>query len=277
MNHAEFRQYFYQSLTQYYMQSELMEIYHWCVEEIHGFTRVSAYMHNTDPLSEEALDLWKEVITRLRNHEPVQYIFQKAFFRDLVLSVNPSVLIPRPETEELVQLVLDRETDQNLAVLDIGSGSGCIPLSLKQERPTWQVSGVDVSEDALNVARNNAEQLGIDVSFELMNVLDSESLNGEFDVIVSNPPYIPQTLLAGMDENVKKHEPHLALFVPDNKPFLFFEKITELALNAGAKSIYFETHATEMTGLKASLATIWKGEITSHFDLSGKERFLSLN
>lgn len=277
MNHAEFRQYFYQSLTQYYMQSELMEIYHWCVQEIHGFTRVSAYVHNHDLVSEEKLIQWKSVIQRLRNHEPVQYIFGKAVFRDLEISVNPSVLIPRPETEELVQLVLDHETKSELKVLDIGSGSGCIPLSLKQERPTWQVSGVDVSEEALNMARKNAEQLGIDVSFDLMNVLESESLNGEFDVIVSNPPYIPQTLLAGMDENVKKHEPHLALFVADSKPFVFFEKITELAVRNAVKSIYFETHATEMKELKEVLARLWKGEITSHFDLSGKERFLKLS
>jgi release factor glutamine methyltransferase len=276
MNHAEFRQYFYQSLTAHYLQSELMEIYHWCMEEIHGFTRVSAYLHNDDAVSEDALSQWKEVITRLKNNEPVQYIFQKAFFRDLVLSVNPSVLIPRPETEELVQLVLDHEGQDKIKVLDIGTGSGCIPLSLKHERAKWQVSGVDVSEQALEVARRNATQLGFEVNFELMNVLEIENLEGKVDVIVSNPPYIPQTLLAGMDENVKKHEPHLALFVPDTKPFLFFEKVTELAINAGAKSIYFETHATEMNALKAALATIWKSEITSHFDLSGKERFLRL-
>jgi release factor glutamine methyltransferase len=277
MNHSQFRQYFYQSLTQYYSQSELMEIYHWCVEELHGWNRSTAYAHNTQLLSETEMNAWKKVIERLKTHEPVQYIFEHAYFRNLELKVTPATLIPRPETEELVQLVLDFETEENLRVMDIGSGSGCIPLSLKQERPSWNVSGMDISEDALAIAIQNANAMNLDIRFTLFDALQPDAVLPACDVVVSNPPYIPQHLLENMDENVKKHEPYLALFVPDEKPFLFFEAITQGAIKAGARSVYFETHATEMTELKTALSAIWKGKIASHFDLSGKERFLRLS
>lgn len=276
MNHAQFRQFFYQSLTQYYSQSELMELYHWCMEELHGWNRAAIYAHSHETLSDAQLEAWKPVIQCLRQFEPVQYVFGKAYFRDLVLHVNAATLIPRPETEELVQLVLDFEKAENLSVIDIGTGSGCIPLSLKHERPTWNVKGFDVSDKALEVAAQNAANLKLEVDFQLLNALDEATDFPSCDIVVSNPPYIPQSVASTMEKNVLEHEPHLALFVADNDPFVFFKAIAEKAKAAGAKAVYFETHATEMPELVAVLASIWSGQISTHFDLSGKERFVRL-
>lgn len=276
MNHSELRQFFYQSLTEAYHQGELMPIYHWCMQEIHGWSRAEVYLHNYDELSESELNQWKAIIPRLRKHEPVQYIFNKAFFRDLELYVNPRVLIPRPETEELVGFVLEHHNEPRLRVLDIGTGSGCIPLAIKQERPYWDVSACDVSEDALVIAKQNSKALKLEVNF-----FQFDALNGEYpteigkpDIIISNPPYIPSKRKTEMDANVIDHEPVLALFVPDEEPFLFFTRITELAIDLEVKEVWFETEARDIPQLLEALSERWKGRIETLRDMAGKERFV---
>ena len=276
MTHAELRQSFYQALTSTYLQGELLSLYHWCAEEIEGWSKTQAYLQNDNQVSNESLERWKEVIARLQANEPVQYIFNKAHFGDLELYVDYNVLIPRPETEELVMLLLENETTSALSVLDIGTGSGCIPLALKQKRKEWEVSACDISEAALGVAKRNAADLGLEVDFLTADILSDTVQLPSADVYISNPPYIPEKAKADMHSNVMDHEPHLALFAPAEDPLAFYKRIAVLAVNNGVKSVYFETHATDMEIFKNEMAQIWKGTITVRKDMAGKERFVIL-
>ncbi len=279
MLHREFRQFFYQSLTEHYLQGELMALYHWCMEEIHGWNRSVAYLHNDEALDAVHLKRWEDAIKRLQQKEPVQYIFNKAHFRELELFVDTNVLVPRPETEELVELVLQRESQNAARVLDIGTGSGCIALALKSERPDLEVKACDVSEEALSIAERNAKALDLNVHFFQMDVGDPEqgSQVQNTDIIVSNPPYIQESSKGAMESNVLDFEPHLALFAPENDPFFFFRAITRLGNDAGVRSVYFETEAVDTPELVADLKTEWEGSISVEKDLQGKERFLVLS
>ncbi len=276
MTHSELRQSFYQALTSTYLQGELLSLYHWCVEEIEGWSKSQAYLQNDTAVSAESYERWKQVITRLKANEPVQYIFNKANFGDLELYVDSNVLIPRPETEELVMLLLENENENNLRVLDIGTGSGCIPLALKQKRKEWEVSACDISETALGVAKRNSLDLGLNIEFFTADIISAKVQLPLADVYISNPPYIPEIAKADMHSNVMDHEPHLALFAPAEDPLAFYKRIALMALKNSAKSVYFETHATNMELFKNEMAQIWKGTITVRKDMVGKERFVIL-
>jgi len=276
MTHAELRQTFYQALTSTYLQGELLSLYHWCVEELEGWSKTQAYLKNDNQVSDESLRRWKEVITRLQASEPVQYIFNKAHFGDLELFVDPSVLIPRPETEELVMLLIENEEEANLSVLDIGTGSGCIPLAIKNQRKGWEVSGCDISDKALDVAQRNADMLKIDLHFFIADALDSETHLPKADVYISNPPYIPEKARSEMEVNVLSHEPHLALFAPPSDPLAFYKTITTMAVNNSVKRVYLKTHATDMKAFISEMTKIWSGEVVVKKDMAGKERFVIL-
>ena len=276
MNHAELRQWFYSQLTAFYAQGELQSIYHWCIAELEGWNRAEAYMHNADLVAESELNRWKETTERLKKHEPIQYIFGKAQFMELELYVNATVLIPRPETEELVQLVFDHESSDVLKVLDIGTGSGCIPLALKAGRPDWRISACDISLEALEIASKNAKALNLDIDLFHADIRE-EPEQVDFDVIVSNPPYIPVDLAESLEANVLDYEPHIALFSPAHDPFYFFKRIAEIAEKAGVSKVYFETHATDIEALLSILSGVWQGEIAAKKDLSGKDRFVVLS
>ncbi len=174
---------------------------------------------------------------RLLRGEPVQYVVGFAWFYGLKFKVNNSVLIPRPETEELVEWVLEttktfQKTQKNVKILDIGTGSGCIPVTLKVKNPDLEVSAVDISESALITASRNAYRHGAEVDFKRIDILDTSAWAdlGNFDIIVSNPPYIPQAEKALMEGNVLDFEPHLALFVDNDDALIFYEKIADFAL-----------------------------------------------
>lgn len=276
MDHSSPRQWFYRELSEYYLQGELQSLYHWCVAEIHGWSRTEAYLKNEEAVSEEDRSQWESVVQRLKNSEPIQYIFNKVHFHGLKLYVDDRVLIPRPETEELVDIILSKHDQSSLRVLDIGTGSGAIALALKNVRPDWQVHAVDVSQDALHVAMKNAAELELDVKFNNMNILEQDLIDA-FDLIVSNPPYIPESLSNTLDKRVVEFEPNLALFSPEADPFIFFKRIASLAQDAGVKDVYFETHAEQTELLKDALSQIWKGEMRGLKDLSSKERFLHLS
>jgi release factor glutamine methyltransferase len=274
MTHAQLQQWFYAQLTETYDRGELESMYHWCVEEIEGWSRAAVHLHTDAEVINESR--WKDVVDRLQKSEPIQYVFGTAIFVGLELEVDSSVLIPRPETEELVAMILDREKDETLSIVDIGTGSGCIPLALKSARNKWTVSGCDISAEALNVAERNAAKLGVGVDFKEVDVTGDWPYES-IDIIVSNPPYIPEDLSASLDKNVLEYEPHIALFSPENDPIYFFKRITEVAAGAGVKRVYFETHATDMGDLVSRLAEIWNGEIQIHQDMGGKDRFLVLS
>ncbi len=183
------------------------------------------------PEEEERL---QTAVTRLQEGEPLQYITGRADFFGLALHVTPAVLIPRPETEELVEWVLEyrRAFPSEPVLLDIGTGSGCIPLALKDRWPQAQVYGLDVSEAALAVAKSNAENLELSVDWLLANILNKEEWLSlpAVHILISNPPYIPHSEANLMPESVKRHEPDLALFVENDEPLIFYEKIMQLAL-----------------------------------------------
>ena len=170
-------------------------------------------------------------LSRLNTQEPIQHITGHSFFMDLELKVSPSVLIPRPETEELVDWIIkdmDKEA-QNVAILDIGTGSGCIAIALAKEYGKAQVSAWDVSDKALVIARENATKNNVKIDFSKKNILTTYKINALFDVIVSNPPYVRELEKKEIQKNVKEFEPALALFVTDHKPLLFYERIGEFA------------------------------------------------
>ncbi|MCO6478737.1 MAG: peptide chain release factor N(5)-glutamine methyltransferase [Phaeodactylibacter sp.] len=236
---------------------------------IHNFNR-------KDTLSPEQQTRLLAITTRLLAHEPVQYIIGMADFYGLRLKVDPHVLIPRPETEELVLWMLETLERMPLKVLDIGTGSGCIPVALKKERPEWEAWAVDISREALELARENARLNGVEVYFLKLDILDETQWArlARFDAIVSNPPYIPEREASIVPENVRSYEPHRALFVGDEDPLVFYREITLFAsrrltpggwlffeaneFNAGEVLKIFENQGFEDMELKE--------------DLSGKER-----
>lgn len=176
------------------------------------------------PLREELASLTAEI----RDRRPAQYIAGYAFFRNMKFAVREGVLIPRPETEELVGFIeAEHRAEEGLRVLDIGTGSGCIAVSLALALPRSRVTGIDVSDTALATASENARRLGAEVRFERFDILDDDGLQGPYDIVVSNPPYVTRSERAQMPPNVLRHEPHRALFVPDDDPLLFYRAIAE--------------------------------------------------
>lgn len=219
------------------------------LEEVAGMSRSQALMGDDSPLRDELL----RMAERIAQGEPVQYVVGKAEFCGLTFHVEPGVLIPRPETEELVEAVeLPNSTCQTSRpprIVDIGTGSGCIAISLSKRFPDAVVEGWDISDDALRIATGNAALLEADIRFHKIDVLTispAEVLaladGTPIDVIVSNPPYICNKEKADMENNVLDHEPHLALFVPDEDPLLFYRKIATLGTHvlASGGKLYFE-------------------------------------
>jgi release factor glutamine methyltransferase len=181
--------------------------------------------------------------TQLLAHHPIQYVLGEADFYLLKFKVNSNVLIPRPETEELVYLIIQEQKNKPVNILDIGTGSGCIAIALKKNLPLAQLIAIDISNEALALAEKNATSNRVEVTFYKADALNLQSSNWpQFDVIVSNPPYIAQSEMEIMDENVKAHEPHLALFVNDDEPLIFYDKIGDFALTnlKSGGMLYFE-------------------------------------
>jgi len=229
------------------------------------------------PLNQDEQILAWTVENRLLAGEPVQYITGIADFYGLQLRVSQDVLIPRPETEELVEFALEQHpAEPVLRVLDIGTGSGCIALAMKRERPSWSVTGLDASTAALNVARENGERLALDVAWQLVDLLRAEP-EGIFDLIVSNPPYIPPSERPKMGKSTAVHEPGLALFTPEEDPLVFYRRTVELStkLLVAGGSLYFEVNefrAEEVAELLrgADFMTVEKRK-----DLQGKWRMVA--
>jgi release factor glutamine methyltransferase len=171
---------------------------------------------------------WSSRLARLAGGEPLQYVMGKTYFRDHLFAVNSETLIPRPETEELVDVVL-RHAPENASVLDVGTGSGCIPISLKLERPSLTVEAWDILEGALEMARQNGDSLQAEVNFKLQDIFSWPSSEGSWDVIVSNPPYVTQDEAQEMAKHVLDYEPHLALFVPNNDALKYYEALADFA------------------------------------------------
>ncbi len=243
----EFHRYFLEELKLVYEAPEASAISFMVFESLAGIDNKTIITQPQLPIETALEKQLKSALERLKQMEPVQYVIGYAWFCNLRFKVSPAVLVPRPETEELVKAVLDfTEKHPVQTLLDIGTGSGCIPISIKNKVPALNVTAIDVSERALEVARENGVNLGGDIHFLNNNFLLEESWKslGTFDVIASNPPYIPETELVTMPENVTSFEPHLALFVPNNQRFIFYEKIAAFGLGhlAAGGCIFMETH-----------------------------------
>lgn len=248
-----------------------------------NFSAADLVVKANDTVSESQMLLIYKAAKRIAQHEPLQYVLGSAYFFGMDLHVNNSVLIPRPETEELVRWILETIKPNNHSVpndhsthsiLDIGTGSGAIALALKKAEANWKVCGVDVSEEALQVARRNAVELQLEVEWKEVDIFEGNLPEGNWTCIVSNPPYIPVSEGNEMRTSVVQHEPHLALFVPENDPLLFYLRILELANNCETvNQVFFEIHenyASQTLALGESMG--WKGELKS--DLQGKPRML---
>lgn len=210
---------------------------------------------------------YSAILARLRNGEPLQYILGHARFYGMTLQVSPAVLIPRPETEQLVDLIMDRFGSRaDLRVLDLGTGSGCIALALARSLRFAEVTGVDLSEAALEVARANAAEQGLKVRFIKGDILDLEAIPGRWDVIVSNPPYVLRSETQAMERHVLDHEPESALFVPDSDPMRFYQPTIDYWTrhHAPGGMLFFEINP-----LCAGLYSCARIER----DFCGKERF----
>ena len=186
----------------------------WLLSHTLKVKRLDLYLAFDRPISASELEILRPLIKRRAQHEPLQYITGETDFLRTRIQVNEHVLIPRPETEQLVELVLEKYNQPELNVIDIGTGSGCIPIALKMERPEWNVSGIDISEDALSVAKKNASLNNVDVAFgcEDLFLLAEQQSNEQYDIIISNPPYVLQAEKEILDKEVVDFEPHLALF-----------------------------------------------------------------
>jgi len=226
-----------------YPETEIKSFSYLMIEKITGFSRTEIIVNKNTHFSVEQHHVIESFIEKLKKNIPIQYILGETEFYGLCFTVNESVLIPRPETEELVDWIRT-ENDRNsaLKILDIGTGSGCIAISVKHEFPNSAVSAFDISEEALETAQSNADLNKLKVHFSKVDILHTDNLEQKWDIIVSNPPYILENEKTNMEANVLEHEPHLALFVPDNDPLLFYRQITLFAqkhLNNNGK-LYFE-------------------------------------
>lgn len=271
--------YFKEKLSNIYEEKEIENIYDWLCDYLFDLPK-SKRIFSDKKLSESELLEVRKIVKRLEANEPIQYILGETEFYGLKFKVNPNVLIPRPETEELVDLILKENHLENLNVLDIGTGSGCIPISLKKNRPNWQVYSIDVSLKALEVAKENAIQNSVIVNFEELDIL-TNTLNHfpTFDIIVSNPPYVLESDKLDMNKNVLDYEPSLALFVNDKEPLLFYKEILNQSKNILKEKgqIYFEIHEKYGNDLKNFIS-----ENHSNFesiliqDMQGKDRMLKV-
>ncbi len=247
------------------------------VEHFSGYSRTDILIDKpftTAPQFEKQI---QNIIRRLIANEPVQYILGKAYFYNRSFDVNTATLIPRQETEELIHLILnDVKNQQNLTIIDIGTGTGCIPITLSLESVSHKFEGVDISNQAIETATRNALVLSAKVDFKTLNILD-ENLSDTYDVIISNPPYVLESEKPLLQKNVLDYEPSIALFVPDSTPLLFYKRITELSkksLKPNGK-LYFEINEQFGNDVVELLKSNSYKHIVLHQDLNGKDRFVS--
>ena len=230
----QFRIHFFESLKGIHDENEVESFFFILTEYLHNLKRIDLALNPSFEISEAEVQKWESIISELKTEKPIQYIIGETWFYDSKFYVNEHTLIPRPETEELVDWIFatEKKNDkkEKLTILDIGTGTGCIPISLKKNLPQAEVSAIDVSEEALKVAQRNALENKVEINFILQNILETEDLKQQFDIIVSNPPYVRNMEKQEIKKNVLAFEPHLALFVEDNDALLFYRKIAQLAL-----------------------------------------------
>lgn len=271
------RDYIKQELAPHYTHGEITAIIQLILDTQLNLSIIESLTHKFSDLSDEQTHLISDIMEKLKSKEPIQYIIGVCDFYNLQFDVNKEVLIPRPETEELVEWIInDNKNNQSISILDIGTGSGCIAVALAHNLPLASVSAWDISNGALEVAKQNASNNKANVQFELKDILITDESETKYNVIVSNPPYIAEIEKNEMLENVLDYEPHLALFVPNNNPLLFYNQIARFASNSlvsGGK-LYFEinrSHGDEIVGMLREKGFI---NVEVRKDIDGNNRMI---
>ncbi|MDE5608311.1 MAG: peptide chain release factor N(5)-glutamine methyltransferase [Muribaculaceae bacterium] len=249
------------------------------IEEVMGWSAVDIALRSDYVLNEATAGRLQAIAGRVYDGEPIQYVLGVASFHGLRFKVTPATLIPRPETSELVDIIADEAAGRkDLRILDCGTGSGCIAIALARALPFSRVTGIDISDDALAVARDNASALKADVSFRNADILALNDADTPlYDIIVSNPPYIAEHEREGMEANVLDYEPHSALFVPDDDPLRFYTAIGSYGLSALAPGgrLYFEINPLYADRLRKDIGGMGYRDVEIMRDMYGRKRFLT--
>ena len=280
MTYREAEQRLASDLQIIYSNRESGQLASWVMEKITGLQRVDRLLQKNQPLSSDQEEQWVLIGARMLQHEPIQYVLNEAPFMGLVLEVNRHTLIPRPETEELVSWVLDDHTEKKLRVLDAGTGSGCIAMALKKQQPSWEITAGDSSLEALQVAAKNAARYQLHLHFAEMDMLNPQDpgWGGKYQVIVSNPPYIPSKDEASIATHVKAFEPTAALFVPNENPLLFYKALVAAAPLHLEKGGWLYVEINDSLGdatLQLFQNAEWQAELRK--DLQGNYRMIRAN
>ncbi len=274
---SDVKRLFNEKLGSIYSGSECLIFFRQAAEFINGFSMIHLHLNDQDQLSDSDILRYEHIVNRLVKLEPMQHILGYAWFMDLKIIVNSNVLIPRPETEELVNGFLERNKINNPKVLDACTGSGCIALAVNYYLPESIVTGLDISKEAINLARLNAQKLNLQVQFIEEDLLKSElSELSELDAIISNPPYIPRKEMESMHQTVTRYEPGIALFVDDADPLLFYKRLVYLGLmrlNATGH-LFMECHYKQLEQVAELCLQSGYKSVEQHTDLSGNPRWI---
>jgi len=291
----QFKDHFYSELSDLYSPSEIQSFFSILIDEYLDLQRVDVITNPNFVIPTEKFNLLGWSLDQLKGQQPIQYIIGKTEFYGLPFLVNEHVLIPRPETEELVEWVLlevakvqrDKGTEvqsdalsevkeRKVSILDIGTGSGCIPIALKKNLPNASITAIDVSKGALGVAQKNAELNEVEIEFIEKNILETDDLQRKYDIIVSNPPYVRELEKAEIKPNVLENEPHLALFVEDHDPLIFYRKIAELAKSHLTENgmLFFEINQYLGKEMLEMMHLLDFKNVTLKKDLFGNDRMI---
>lgn len=275
-----YRQHFKTSLSSLYPDTEIDSFFFLLIEEYLGLQRIDVSLQPNLEIDSSQLDMLNSALQRLQKEEPVQYILGKTEFYGLPFMVNKHTLIPRPETEELVEWILDdlssNSIQESVDILDIGTGSGCIPISIGKNNASANISAIDISSEALEVAKRNSALNEVSINFIQTDILRTNQLPKKYNIIVSNPPYVRDLEKMEIKKNVLENEPHVALFVKDNNPLLFYDRIADLANNYLSKTgvLYFEINQYLGKETVALLQTKGFKQVELRKDLFGNDRMI---
>lgn len=264
-------------LSSLYDALEMNSMINILIEEVTGWDALHQNIHKNDALDQSQKEQLEYYVKQLLTGKPLQYIIEKAWFMGKVYFVNEAVLIPRPETEELVEWIIEyaQIINKPLSMIDIGTGSGCIPISLKLSIPNAKLTAIDISKEALAIAQKNAASYHTDIEWIEQDILQTKQLKDQYDIIISNPPYIPLREKVAMQKQVADHEPEIALFVPDQFPLIFYSKIAHIGKSALKTNgqLFFEIHYDQGDAIIALLNEMgYHAELRQ--DIYGKDRMV---
>ena len=261
-----------------YDDREAQSIADWVMEHLTGWQKIDRVLNKKARLSQPKLDELEQITQQLLAHKPVHYVLHQAWFQGMKLYVDENVLIPRPETEELVEWAAEEAPrDKQIKILDVGTGSGCIPIALQKKLPLAEISGCDISDGALQVAFRNTQEQNTPINLLQVDFLNQQERDelAVFDIIVSNPPYISVNEKAEIDKHVIEYEPHTALFVPDDDSLVFYEHLAEFGRThlAAGGFMMMEIHYLRGAAVKDLFEA--KGYVVEiKKDMQGKDRFV---